>query len=704
MGASYFKNTTRRMLLDIQVPDWDEAFLAKLDPEKLVVLYRKTGADAVMFYCQSHVGLCNWPTKSGQTHRAFTKRDFVADMLHLLHQHKMKACGYYSVIYNNWAFLKHQEWRIVPAAEIKLNKLPAARYGHCCPNNPDYRNFVLTQTDELISTYAFDAFFFDMVWWPTICVCKHCHRRYRKETGYDIPKTVDWWSEGWCRFQSHREQWMLDFTRDLREQVKKNAPTLPVYHNFAVSMFNWTRGLNLKAAQHHDFLGGDFYGDPLEQLLVSKLMINLTENRPAEFMTTKCSDLTECVRLKSETQLRLQAVVATAFSAAFFIIDTIQPDGTVDASSYDAIKHVFERSGLYADYLGGNPVEDIAIYFSSDSKMTFTENGTLLSQAAIGNHNYPHLQAVSGAVQKLQEAHLPFGVITRKQLPNLQHYKAVVLPNILRMDQQEADAFRNFVAQGGCLYASRYTSLTESNGTRHRDFMLNDVLGCHFNVRENGNLCYLKPSKNDLAKAISPQTYISHWNQSDLSTGSIILQRKTEGARLATLTLPYGHPHTGSVFDENWVSIHTYPPWQDTDIPTIVKNRFGTGEVIYSAADIEAADSDAHAKLFIALIEHLVKAPWSYSADTHPAVWVTAFHQPERKRFILSLLNYQKQLPCLPIHNIPIKIEPVGSHLFNSLLRLPEETQLPFTLQRNGALTSVIKELTEFTMVAALYK
>ena len=34
---------------------------------------------------------------------------------------------------------------------------------------------------------------------------------------------------------------------------------------------------------------------------------------------------------------------------------------------------------------------------------------------------------------------------------------------------------------------------------------------------------------------------------------------------LATLTLPYAHPKPGRADDRHWASIHSSPPWQDTE-------------------------------------------------------------------------------------------------------------------------------------------
>ena len=63
-----------------------------------------------MVYFQSHVGLCNWPTKSGKQHAAFAGRDPAREIVDLFHASDIPVCAYYSVNFNNWAVLEHPEW------------------------------------------------------------------------------------------------------------------------------------------------------------------------------------------------------------------------------------------------------------------------------------------------------------------------------------------------------------------------------------------------------------------------------------------------------------------------------------------------------------------------------------------------------------------------------------------------------------------
>ncbi len=718
--GKWFQRGYRRMLVDMHIPDWDPAFLSKFDPAEMVRLYKVAGLTSVMFYAQSHVGLCNWPTRSGKMHEGLRGRDIVAETLKHLREAEMGACGYYSVVYNNWAYLERPEWRMVPADRQDEKKSGASgaefsgtRYGVCCPNNSEYRQFVRDQLNELAGGYRMDGLFIDMTFWPRICVCEHCRSKYESESGKAIPQTIDWFSPDWCQFQSARERWIIEFADEINRTAKSAADgELSVYHNFATAAFNWTLGLSLEAASANDFLGADFYGDQLEQLVVSKLMNNLSANRPMEFMTSRCITLNDHEANKSPDLIRMQALGSTLFSGAMLFIDAINPDGTANAGTYEMIREVYDEMSQYEPFLGGEAVEDVAIYYSSDSKVDFAENGSPMSEARLWGSDYPHKRAVRGASQALQQAHIPFGIITRKQLDELDRYKVVILPNVLRMDEREVAAFRGYVERGGRLYGSRFTSLTETVGRRHNDCMLADVFGCHVAADDVGSVVYLKPRDERVVSALSPQDYMSclrprttpgsppvgnQWN------GSLQLAERVEGQVLATLSLPYDQ-NLGTVHDQTWSSIHSNPPWCDTGSPVLVEHSFGGGRTIYSAIDIESTDGAANQKLFVKLITDLLEGRQSASADAHPCVWMTVTGQDDRQRMIVALLNYQTQLPPVPLREVRFSLRPPAGRKFARLRLLPAGGELDFVTDDNGQLRATVPQLEALAMLSAEYE
>ncbi len=367
------------------------------------------------------------------------------------------------------------------------------------------------------------------------------------------------------------------------------------------------------------------------------------------------------------------------------------------------VNKVYRKTKAYEAFIGGEPIEDVAVYFSDVSKMNFADNGTPLKDMDCGaKPDYPHFEAVKGACKKLAAAHLPFGVITRQNLDDISNYKVIVLPNILRMNKDEVRAFRRYVETGGRLYASRLTSLTATNGKRSKDFALSGVFGCHFVSEERGRICYTRPTDRLVQQALAPERSLGHRNATDAITGSVRLKLGS-GTSLATLSLPFGYPNEGTTKDQNWASIHSDPPWEHTDKPTIVSNHYGNGKTVFSACDIEAGDSDGCQNIFIALIKNLMGAAPSFEADAHPAVWMNASDQADNNRIILSFLNYQTETPVIPIFGIPFQITPPHGKRFTRLLSLPEMEDVKFTVTHDGRIQAKITKLETFSMFAAEY-
>jgi len=679
----WYQRGYRRLVLDMHIPDWDPELLSKYDPAAMVRLFKKAGITAIYLEVQSCTGLCLWPTKVGGIHRAAQERDLTAETLKELREARLDVCVYYSVVYNNWAFLNHSDWRIVPAATPvtgnNAGKFAGSRYGLCCPNHPEYRAFTMEQIAELLGGYRFDGVFFDMTFWPDICVCDRCRERLLAEAGIEIPKSIDWFSPEWCSFQDARERWIIEFANELTAASKRVSPGVSVIHNFATALFNWTLGLSCRSSEANDYLVLDCYGDLAQQAMTSKLMIGLTKNHPVDFQTSRCVSLWDHETMKGTEEMRMAALTSILFGAAMAFIDAINPDGTLNPDVYAALGGINEELSGYEPFLGGKPVEDVAIYFSSESKMDFAENGKPLAEAALWESKFPHKNAILGVCRVLQQAHIPYGIITRKQLPDLDRYK---------------------------VYASRCTSLTETAGVRRKDFILADVFGCHFAGDDLGVMTYLKPLSGPLRKAIAPQTCLGFRHmpaESHRGVGMLKLANRAEGKILGTLTLPYAK-EWGSVFDQNWTSIHSSPQWRDTDTPSLVGHRFGKGRAIYSAADIEAVDCAANNRLLLHLIKDLLGPRASASADTHPAVWMSVSDQPEKERLVAGFLNYQSQLPSVPIAEVPFTLRPPKGRRFARVKTVPNNKAIKFKTDKDGLLHASLRNLQALQLVVAEYR
>jgi len=640
-NSRWFEKAWRRAVIDMHIPDWDEKFLSEFNADEYVKRLVTSRAQSIVCYAQSHAGLFNYPTKIGQQHRGLKGRDIVAEMIERCHQKNIAVVLYVSVIHDRWAADQHPDWRPVNAAGQSYGS--EGRHGILCPNSP-YREYVRAWVGEMCERFAFEGLRFDMTFWVGVCYCRHCRKRWADEVGGEMPITVNWLDERWVTLARKREEWLGDFAAICTRTVKKFKPHVTVEHQASTLPRGWNYGASWPLLAQNDFLQGDFYGDTLQGSFVRKMLEDLTPERPFGYETSFSVELRDHTGKKSQALLEAKASAAIADSAAFIFIDAIDPVGTVNPHAHARMGRVFDGLMPYYSELGGERVADLGIYYSLDSRLDMKQNGKAVLQADIGADT--HTASCMFASRWLAAEHFPFGVITKKSLAaKLGNTRVLVLSNVHLMDAEEARVIRDWVKEGGALYASGGSSLVSQHGHLLDDFQLADVFG----------VSIVKPDWSErehyIAGSGEGREYFSDWDAKYPAyvRGPGMEVRAHPGSKvLATTTMPWPatEPRTFS-------SIHSNPPWTATNNPEVVLNTFGKGRVIYCASLLETVEGLA--PTFIKLIR-LLRPDYTFEVAAHPVVEATLFHQPERRRYVFSLVNFQKDFPTIPIENIEVKL------------------------------------------------
>ncbi len=664
LGRRWFEHAWRRAVIDMHIPDWDAKFLSEFDADRYVEALVQSRAQSIVCYAHSHVGLFNYPTKVGQQHAGLRGRDIVAEMIERCHQRNIAVVLYVSVIHDRWASDQHPDWRIIHPNGGDFGR--GSRHGFVCPNSP-YREYVRAWTREIAERFDLDGMRFDMTFWTCVCYCAHCQERWHREVGGDLPRTVDWTDERWVQFQRQREQWLGEFAEICTSTVRAARPQATVEHQASIYPGSWNNGASWPLVAQNDFLQGDFYGDALQGSFVRKLLEDLTPSRPFGYETSFSVSLQDHTARKSEALLEAKASAAIADAAAFIFIDAIDPVGTVNPHTHERMGRVFDRLMPHYRELGGQRVADIGLFYSLDSRFDMRSNGR--SVLEVDNGADTHTRSTLQAARLLIANHLPWRMITRKSISQLPRLKTLVLSNVHHLSAEEIAAIRDWVQAGGTLCASGATSLVLNTGQHQPDFMLSEVFGAslvkaNWTDREH----YLSPT--DAGRADFPG-----WDARypAFVRGPAMDVRAHAGSTvLATRTLPWLAPDARS-----FSSIHSNPPWQVTDQPEVVHHRFGQGAAIYCASLIEEVETLQES--FVCLLRRLCPRP-TFEVTAHPAVEATLFHQPDRRRYVLSLVNFQHDLPNVPIDGITVRLrlpQPV-----KSVRVLPAGRMLP--LRREG--------------------
>ncbi|HBP37872.1 MAG TPA: hypothetical protein DD640_03870 [Clostridiales bacterium] len=657
---NWFKTSYRRNLVDMHIDQWDETFLASFDPGQYYDCLQRGRIKSPMIYLNSHVGLCNWPSASGAMHEGFRGRNKIKELVDLCHTGGMDVIGYYSLIYNNWAYDRHPEWRMVDRNGKTSRERDAVgiscggRYGLLCPNNLGYRSFISEQLQEMLDIYTLEGVFLDMTFWPMICHCESCCQRYLDETGLEIPYVVDWQDERWLQFAQVREQWMGEFARYCSAAVKQLRPGMPVEHNFANGCQSWQFGVDESVSEACDYTGGDLYGGSYHESFVCKMYYELTRNQPFEYMTSRCDPgLADHTTTKSEDTLRLHNYLTLAHHGAMLFIDAIDPAGTLNPAVYDTIGGVFGESIPYEPFLTGRMVSDIAVYFSLESKMDRKQPVNLTE------YSYPQLRSAVGAAMALTDARHLFTVITGARKERIHDKKVVIVTDAPFLSAEEIDNFAQYVSGGGSLYMGGDTCPA----------LAQRLLGLDVYGNTTEKITYIAPTAEGQPyfENMFSRDYPIHFN------GSQLLARNPAGHTvLATITLPYTDPADPARF----ASIHSNPPGIKTDDPSLVFGRYGKGRVLWSASAFEGNPQHAHKDVFSRLIGLLYGGSQTVESSAPFFVQFTLFDDAERGRLLLHIVNVQEQAVLIRLGGFTVKLrtdKPV-----KEVKLLPEETRVPF--------------------------
>jgi hypothetical protein len=660
MESNWYEKYYRRMLLDFHIHEWNPEFLLQFDAEEFAACVAAGGMKSATIMTNTHTGLCNYPTKVGKQHGAWKGRDAIAEMIEALHKRDIAVILYYCTIYTDWYWEQHPEARIVDA-DGRSDKLLMGNFGNprrfsvLCPNNPEYREFVEAQLSELCDRYEFEGVWPDMTFWPTVCFCPACRSRYTDEVGGEIPRTIDWEDPLWVGFQRKRQQWLLEFIHLVTSTIKNRKPEVTVAHQSQTFNHDWLFAPSLEMVDENDWLSADLYGDRNTIGFYAKLFNAVSRRKPFEHLNTWCyPNIHEHVVTRTTEELRANVFAAFSNNGAMSFIDAVDPSGKTHRRNYERVAPIFRELEGYEPLAGGGFCQDIGIYYSFDNVFDQAENGRSLTPPRYcfqpgtpPQGAATHRSAALNLARTLQQWHLPFGVVTKKDLYRLSEYQVITLPHVIMLDEEEADALRTYVETGGSLYASKNTSLITKEGVRRDDFLLSDLFGVSYEGETASILTYLEPAAaaSDLFGEFGGRYPMT------LHGSQLLLSARKGTEILATITLPYSDP-TGT----KYASILTDPPGIVTEHSALVLNRVGKGKVLYAAGVLESMDHHSQRDVLARLIRSLCPRPLWFETDAPKCVELTLFDQPEQGRYLLHLLSIQETMPNVPVCGMSIRL------------------------------------------------
>lgn len=639
--TKWYEVSYSRLLIDNHITEEDPSFMKLFSPEHFVSKVKRSKVDATMVYACCHNGNCYYPTKVGHMHKNLQGRDIFGETIALLRKENITPVAYYTWIFHNHSSKTNPNWRMLNPTGESNN----GRYWWSCPNQRDYMEFSKSQIAEII-TYDVDGIFIDMTFWPIICTCNSCHERYLTETGADIPRIINWNDPAWVKFQRARERWLGNFAEEITLFIKKQKNNISVTHQFSPVLLGWRLGQSPAISAASEYCSGDFYGGKYQQRIATKTFAAFTQNTPFEFLISRCVDLKDHTSSKSEAEMLCSSSTTLANGGACCFIDAINPDGTLDAPFYNTLNKI---NGIVKPFkqklaeLRPALLSDVGLYFSMSSAVNETTNGLhlLSDRASIGNMDslceVRNINELIGTSVALNRANIPYQVVTEKTV-DFSAFQTIIINNAFFMSKEEVDRIRNFVFNGGTLIATGKTSLCDLDGNTNNEFALTDVFGVSYTNKMSKRVNYLAEYESGV---------------SILCNDCAPLVTATTAKALAYVAEPY--------FDsddiEHYASIHSNPPGPSSQYAGLTVNTYGKGKCIYLYSSLLALRQNAQETFGVSLFRKYITSGLFVNANYPACVEVTLLKSTVSDKYLLCFVNYQNELPNIPVCNVQVTIK-----------------------------------------------
>lgn len=635
------KGNYRRVFLDMHINDTDPEYLSKIDPEHIVEVMKEAGAQMLVVKGRPHTGLALFPTKYGRMHKGLKGRDYVGEMIELCHKNGIAVQCYFSQIFDNYAYDHHPDWRMVNGEGkgsreytdyTNQTMFRRGRYGLVCPNNEEYQKYAVDCLTEMTEKYQYESIFMDMPFFPEVCYCPSCRKKYYEATGREMPKKIEVNSKEFKEWQLLREKWMGDFTKMTSDAVHAVRPEVTIEQNLSMIVDPWVYCTTEEVYNNSDYAGGDLYGGYLEESFISKFFRHISKTLPFEFITSRCEpSLSHHTTTKSKDELLMHTIIALAHDGAISVCDGMNPDGTITDKFYKTVmKDVFQEAAKYPDYIGGNLVSDVAIWYPTHMKISMCEDGgDIVSDKLCKQHTDTKLNMA----RILKQEHIPFDVVPSGKIADCTS-PVLIIDDVVNILDSEMDEIEAYVKKGGHLYISGHVGHPR----------LLEILEAKDLGMTEHNVTYMCPTKEgeEIFEGFDTNAPLN------IQTRMERLEFSGDYETLATLTLPY--TMTGTL---EFASIHSNPPGIHTEQPTVVLKKYGDSKILWTGSPMENQSPYLTKKVVGSLVKLLVVKP-SIKVDAPACVEVVQWEKEEGS--LLTVFNEQENYPFIPVSDLSVTL------------------------------------------------
>ena len=593
------------------------------------------------------------------------------------------------------------QWRQISTNTTEIPNTDMELYpfgGPLCLMGP-YGDYMIDILAEILTKYPeIDAFSFDGLHHGGGCYCQHCRENYRKDAGKEIPPSS-------MDDPEYREYlyWANRKLENLIERMQTRLKSIKP----DVALVTWTTNagrwghllsiprnmsarmnLLLDAPDQEFWMDESNQGNTIIPAFSNAYMYSVSDHRIAfssPYLFSHGNPYGADSFPREEVLGRFMLALTWGCRTS---IPLAQPEYMVK-SVHEGLVEIKKRSP-WTTHVQPEPWAAIVM---SDNTKTFYGRYP-------GEVEKRYLSNVFGAFRAAVEEHIPVTIINDWNLntEDLSRYKVLILPNTACMDENQVDAVRNFVAEGGGLIASMDTSLFDEFGQARENFALSDVFGADYVGIPSKTTAENEQLDVNFLKGIGENYWNKRENIFDFvksDSNSFSSQKLTGFLKdrivfkgQAIVVNPHENASVTAIIRKRIAA--------PTDIPAIIECNFGEGKIAYLPAGLDSAYylySYPYQRLVLTeLFNKVSKDECTIKVTAPMCVQSTFFRQNKNgQRLVVHLYNdlVSTSRHAKPEDDVPLREEFVPIH--NIKVQFTDYNILRIHLEPQGQELEIIK-------------
>ena len=682
MMSKKYTATRRCYLIDHHSPQPPDVLLHKLDIKEYDAFFETAGIDSLMVYCKDHWGVTYYPSEvPGAQKHLGVEGDWIRDVSRLLREKDIEFVAYYCIEYDEGAARKFPEWQVKQADGSPLIRDDEfAKWSLCCYQT-GYREYCLSQLEEIVKNYAPDSLFLD-IFGASLCYCSHCRSKFASVYHYPLPENQVDILEHKADILKFLNKNAEDFLAELKRRVKAIDPALAVTINFSCHYPQELR----------DMLDYQFSEPLLKDNWFSSAYAR--DTAVGQYPILAPGEASQVYNYSSVNEYicDLSSIAAQGCRVGMYS-GSQHFDGTLDFEEARRLGAVYRELEKMEPYFEGRTPVKCAGILQSDLSMAVNIPSLEADAILRMKHHNPHQNAVLGAMQLCERAKIPYMVLPERTLDKelLGQFDLLLLPEVFVIEKETADLLAEFAENGGTLISSGQSGLFSADSKKLSVSSIAGLTGAsecviHTEYAANRWSAYLKNTGlEEFSGLLSCTT-------PPVSEHFIETAPDKDTDILLTFVLP-----CVACDAEHWVNWWSPPPGPNTDFPALIRKRSGKGSTYYMAFDFfTMASSESFQyphELFADMIKRERITPAVRNITDTPDLIRTAYFETEDSYIIhqISMLPKRFHGDALPVSGGILELD---RKLTRAEQVYPESVLLEYQVKNNKTVIS----LPDFTL------